>query len=155
MRKQKFSIIILVLTGIITLLGSVYLSYAEPRSYTLVCQGGGKMYAAYLRGMGYVINLAINFKKSPFAASQHPPGPGQCAWIDRPLRQDEPDELVFISDNQYISQIDIFPLGKYRNIRIKGDDLKYLLYAVVYGRKFYVRCYNNGKGKLIITHVGP
>lgn len=128
---------------------------AEQPSFTLVCRGGGTMYAFYATRGPEKSYLRIYFKPSPYAGRRSAPGPGQCAWLDRTLTKDEPKKLEFYADNQYIVQLLISANGKAKIRHIKGNDLKYLIDAVSDSKIFYVHCYNDGRGYLRITKVGP
>jgi hypothetical protein len=124
-------------------------------SYTMVCRGGGAMRAFVWKTLpddrGWAIRLA--FQKSPHAASQQPPDPGQCAWVDRPINQQEPSELSW-SGSDYIFSLDVTQSAT-RITEIRGGRLGYLLDAVRLGNQFYVRCHNNRHGYFHITHFGP
>jgi hypothetical protein len=39
--------------------------------------------------------LIAHFSKAPTGADAQQPGPGQCAWLDRPVGPDEPSLLRF------------------------------------------------------------
>ncbi len=128
---------------------------AEQPSFTLVCRGGGMMYAFYATRGAENSYLEIHFQRSPYTGRRSAPGPGQCAWLDRTLTKDEPRKLKFFADNQYIVQLLIFTKGKAKIKEIRGNDLKYLIDAISDSKIFYVHCYNDGRGNLIITKVGP
>jgi len=99
-------------------------------------------------------DLFVHFEKASAGATQRQPGPGECAWVDRALRDSEPAKLQFTSDEQFISRLDITGTLKFKIVGVVGKDLKYLLDAVTSGDLFYVRC-RNTREELTITQVGP
>ncbi|NIO49761.1 MAG: hypothetical protein GTN73_10060 [Candidatus Aminicenantes bacterium] len=134
---------------------------ADQKSYPMVLRGGGNMIANYARGSGGTV-LNITFERSPYAANQRQPGPGQCAWLDRPLSTDEQLLLQYKSKNNKITALKI----KRGNIQVEkyegnagGRDLKYLIDAIHNGQIFYVHATKAktpwGSFYLKITRVGP
>jgi len=65
-------------------------AYAKSSAYVLECRGGGEMNATVYKNGEVAIK---GFRSARTAASARPPGPGECAWLDRPMRRDEPKEL--------------------------------------------------------------
>jgi hypothetical protein len=112
------------------------------------------MRAVYGPRRGGGVDLWIHFEKATTGATQRQPGPGECAWIDRALRDSEPAKLLFRSDEQYISRLDIMGTSRFKIEGVVGRDLRYLLDALTTGTVFYVRC-RNTVGELTITRVGP
>ena len=95
----------------------------------------------------------IHFVKAPKAAGQHAPGPGQCAWLDRPITNTEPAVLVFQRKGRNpIWQLD-FSLG---NVALKSADSKEfsLLNAVHKGEQVILKAKRDGD-VFKITKVGP
>ncbi len=141
----------------------------QPRSYRLECRGGGRMSANYYPGSGSH-RLEIHFDKAPRAARQRPPGPGQCAWVDRPVAQDEPWWLTwrFDASEQTLQRLMFGARGgntglsllpnttKYVSgliMEVQGRQLQRLIAAVHRGRPFAVDCYNDRRGKFRVTAV--
>ena len=154
MVKREFLAFSAVL-GIVALWCLVPWSYgAEPTSFTLVCRGGGNMRAVYGPRRSGGSDLWIYFERASTGATQRQPGAGQCAWVDRALRETEPAKLQFTGEDQYISRLDITGTSKFKIVGVVGKDLEYLLEAVTSGDLFYVRC-RNTRQELTITRVGP
>ena len=153
--KKGMALGISVLLGIVALWILAPWGYgAEPSSFTLVCRGGGSMRAVYGPRRSGGSDLWIYFEKASSGATQRQPGAGECAWVDRALRETEPAKLLFTGDDQYISRLDITGTSKFRIVGVQGNDLKYLLEAVTSGDLFYVRC-RNTRQELTSTRVGP
>jgi hypothetical protein len=97
----------------VLLLATQTLAFAgEKEWYPMVCRSGPGMYAYYhnyTEGEGSM--LRIKFKKASVGASQRDPGPGECAWLDRPISPDEPSLLWRHCKNQKISVLQIDPNG--------------------------------------------
>ena len=68
---------------------------AEPEPYPLVCRGGGAM-TLLVRDEGEGPQFIARFARAPRGASAAPPSAGECAWLDRPVSNDEPDRLFFL-----------------------------------------------------------
>jgi hypothetical protein len=130
---------------------------AIAKSYPMVCKGGGEMVANFshvkARGGFHSTSLAIEFKKSPAAASVREPAPGQCAWVDRPLSGEEPTSLAYSPGS---GQDFFFELRKdgWRLEKSEDAGLEQLLKALRNGEKFYVRCHREG-GFLKVDSIGP
>jgi hypothetical protein len=79
-------------------------------------------------------HVRVDFAPGTAAASDTPPGPGQCTWLDRGFRSGEPT-----------------------NMGLDGDlaATHYLVDAAFGASAFYVQAYNNGHGVMVITHIGP
>lgn len=134
---------------------------AQIRSYPMVCRGGGSMSAMYARVDGESI-VAITFERSPYADNQQHPGPGQCAWMDRPMSAEEQLELRYTNKKNRITnwtiKKDSIQVLKYEGNN-SGFDLKYLIEAVREGRLFNIQAARAktdwGSSYLKITRVGP
>lgn len=148
-------------------LGLAGAAAADPPSYTLLCRGGPSMtlnmaHDVFAGGALGRSQLAIDFQRAPQGADSAAPGPGQCAWRDRPLNNAEPTSLF-----QYAE-------GTEASIRFGGDgristdsrgyrlaaegrepaasDWTYLMSQILNGTPFSVEAYNAGAG-LAITRV--
>lgn len=136
-------------------------AFASNKSYPMVLRGGGNMTAHYARGSGETV-LNITFERAPYGANQQQPGPGQCAWLDRPLSPDEELFLQYKSKNNKITvlkiQKGIIQVDKYEGSS-GGHDLKYLIDAIHKGELFNVHVTRAktpwGSPYLKITRVGP
>lgn len=131
--------------------------FAKDQSFTMVCQGGGGMTAVFDRKIRFdnpdLYITTIHFAKAPKAAGQQAPGPGQCAWLDRPISSEEPALLVFQrKGNNPVWQLD-FSMG---NIVLKSADREEfaLLNAVHRGEQIIIKAKRDGD-VFRITNVGP
>ncbi len=75
---------------------------AKSPSYVLECRGGGGMYASVHKVGSVQIR---GFRSARAAASARHPGPGECAWLDRPMRRDEPKQLWYPRRNSPIESV--------------------------------------------------
>ncbi len=99
-------------------------------SYTLICKSGGDMVAEVRAGA----QVKIEFQGGTDAASNTPPSPGQCSWLDRGFRQGEPTVLAVAGDAAHAT---------------------YLVDALIRGETFYAHVYNDGQGSMKVTRIGP
>jgi len=131
-------------------------------SYVMVCRGGGDMsFSFYQTGR---VPLTIGAKGGTVGASQRPPEPGECTWVDRGMREGE--ECVpstrylqlkidadVVGPKPYINEI-VFQYGRmkiwYRNKKI-GD----LIDAITNGKIFYLRARRKAPHKFEVTKIGP
>jgi len=63
---------------------------AKSPSFVLECRGGGEMNATVYKNGEVIIK---GFRSARTAAKAQSPSSGECAWLDRPMRRDEPKEL--------------------------------------------------------------
>jgi hypothetical protein len=141
----------------------------HPGAYRMECRGGGRMHANYYPS-GEAVQLKIHFAKARAAARDRPPGPGECAWLDRPVHPDEPFWLRwrFSRRDQGIGRImfgsaDGVPgLGLQPSrsddvpgliMETTGRPLAPLIEAIHRGRPFAVECYNDRQGGFVVTRV--
>lgn len=141
----------------------------HPRAYRLECRGGGEMHANYYPH-GETVYMEVHFLKAQAAAQVALPGQGECAWMDRPIGEAEPYwlEWRFSSSEQRIDRImfgsrDGVPgIGLEPSnsenppgliMEVDGRQLGTLIGAIRNGDRFAVECYNNGKGKFIVTRL--
>lgn len=136
---------------------------AEPKSYKLMCRGGGNMdaMATAQRGRATTDTFTITFEKSSTGALTTQPGPGQCAWLRRPLNDLEPNKLRYISNGaatvnswvvSYMNRIN--SRGISTGFRVLSRDAEYLINKVISGEIFYVHIYNVNNHYMRITKVG-
>ena len=123
--------------GLSTVLMQPHPTYAgEPRSYPMTCRAGGGMQAQLVMLDNGSAALTIRFKKGTAGASA-----GQCAWIDRGMRSNEPNELKL-----YVEHVKSMRMSCARAVcRYVGSrdrHLDYLMNAVVKGEPFQVHVYN-------------
>jgi hypothetical protein len=126
-------------------------------SYPMVCKGGGEMVANFshvkARGGFHGTSLAIEFKKSPAAASVREPAPGHCAWVDRAISAEEPSSLAYSpgSGQDFFFE---FKGDSWRLTKTEDTGLEQIMKALRSGEKFYIRCRREG-GFFKINSVGP
>ncbi len=65
---------------------------AKSPSYVLECRGGGRI-TARIFNIGDI--KIFGFRRAKLAASAQPPGPGECAWLDRPMNNKEQLHLYY------------------------------------------------------------
>jgi hypothetical protein len=146
-----------VLIVCLVFLAVIHASLAAPKSYPLVCKGGGEMEASFshvkAKGGFHGTSLAIKFQKSRAAASSSEPAPGQCAWLDRPISAEEPSSLAYApgagQDFSFTLKGDKWTLAD-----TEDEGLKHILNKMRRGDLFYLRCHREG-GFLKVDHVGP
>jgi hypothetical protein len=125
-------------------------------SYPMVCRGGGGITVNITHQMR---RLTIRFRSARVGAATRQPGPGECAWLDRPLRSNEPRLLTYWANKNQLN-ITISSDRRLLGLSVDGDQRsrhwRELFQAVMNGRVFYVRAYNErNPAWLIITRVGP
>jgi hypothetical protein len=141
----------------------------HPRTYRMECRGGGDMTANYYP-RGETVELEIYFSKARSAAEDRRPGPGECAWMDRPVGPGEPARLRwrFSRSEQGIERIMLgsnagraagaLPANRGDRVlglvmEVDGGRLKALIEAIDRGRAFAVACYNDGAGSFVVTSM--
>jgi len=127
---------------------------SSQQGYLLVCRGGGDLYFNYLPSSEFAQGpqLLITFKKGSRGVGQNweersSLGPGQAAWLDRRVGDDEP-ERILLTDQQgfWIS---------WTNGRIFGANPAFLLTLLDPNKfqSFYV--VRDSKGNFLVTQIGP
>lgn len=148
--KRAASTVLLLAAGLVGCLWVTTAFAAE--SYTMVCKGGGGMWIQHWNAPRST--LEIHFSRASVAASRGEPGPGQCAWVDRPIRLDEPDWMS-------LGPLDYNPLGRLRidasgiSVISSSGSAMTIINAVKSGSVFYVRARNSRRGYFEVTHIGP
>lgn len=156
MKRHVFWLISLtILAGL-----SVQTQAAEHQSYPLFCKGSKAMKLELYPGRDSV-HVNLSFKKGTRAVSQGLNG-GECTWSDRGMSQAEPAMLMFEVEGVYLSMT-VGP-GDAVAMKVQGivsggdaraDALERILNAVRSGREFQVHVYNNKRGALQVTKLGP
>lgn len=146
--KRKMFSGIFVSAVLLIVFGNAPSIYGDQQSYTLVCRGGGTMEGSYLNTPSRH-SFSVTFNKSAYSSSKRQPQQGECAWIDRPLRENEPSSLFIPSLSREI-RISL----KFSSAGARVDEgigsgitgppqqrliLESLLYAITKGNIFYVR----------------
>ncbi len=116
----------------ITSLGNLALA---DQSYPMICQGGAGMYgpvdALTLDGKTSA-RIKLTFKRGQTARN---PLPGECVWMDRAIRSDEPNRLSYLTaGNQSVSIT-------HNGIVSGNGPVKYLIDGLVQRKYFYVHVY--------------
>lgn len=128
-------------------------------THPMMCRGGGAMTAmiTFTQQQAHVTShIVISFRKSPVAASARPPGPGECAWLDRPISPKEPFAL-WRSQGGHLLPIEQLQIraGSVHILR-EGSDLAPVLQAVRRGTIFHVHArLNTSHNRFAIVRVGP
>ncbi len=135
MKRNDFQIFFLV---ILFFSAAALVPAVLAESYPMACRGGGAMHG-YLNATGGRTILVIDFRK---ANNHQNLQPGECAWVDRPIRSDEPSTLTYSISSSSIKAIVSF--GKVEFQIQANKDLQTLLDAIQNGKNFHVYCENVG-----------
>ncbi len=125
-------------------------------SYLLVCRGGGDLYFNYTPFSNFSPNpqVWITFKRGAQGVGQnweqrHSLEPGQAAWPDRGIGEGEPERLILTDVKEFSitwTRDQVMGLSSVLNyLSVLRDPNKF--------QSFHV--FNDGKGNLIVTRVGP
>ncbi|KAA3629589.1 MAG: hypothetical protein DWQ09_04950 [Proteobacteria bacterium] len=152
MKRMAFMMVLV--TGLVFPPGASKAIAAE--SYPLVCRGGGAMTTSYTIWRGGEQAFRIRFAKARQGAGARQPAPGECAWVDRPLNNNEPAYLEFYTERGFRG-IDLEMQGSNLVAKSYGHEVvRYLSQAIGKQQLFYVRAFNErGKNRLRITRTGP
>jgi|GEM_PF-1324291 len=134
---------------------------AESRSYPMLCKGGGDTSVSIdtlARADG--LSLKIGIKKSSRPATSGL-NAGECAWMDRGINPDEPGTIAIEFSDVYAQAYmrvntggDNYRLSFYGN-GTKVAEINRLIDSIKQGREYQVHAYNNKRGQLVVTRVGP
>jgi hypothetical protein len=101
------------------------------------------------------VTVLVNFRWSNRAASQAQPAAGQCAWLDRGGRYNEPVGFrVGFPKNIHII---VNGSGQIQRLSPAGEESApgvNLVRDILAGRLFYLHAYAQG-GWLVVTRLGP
>lgn len=133
-------------------------AHAEPKSYPLMCRGGGIM-----KGTFWPKGIKFQFTGGSQGAGARPPQPGECTWLDRGFRPGEPREIVWHDRDLDGLMVNFDAQGRLNSLEIKGkasDKYKYLFNSIRNGSVFQIHAYNaTCRGSkcpfLSTTKVGP
>jgi hypothetical protein len=156
-----------ILTGLVLVAGGLWSSPAlSAESYPMVCRGGPSM-SMRLTFMypGENVDVKVFFVAARSAANRSQPGPGECAWLDRPLNAKEPRILKFRENHPITTlsltadgPIDGFPGGSLLPGQMVWDNrrekTKYIYRALTRGEIFYIHARNKGS-YFEVTRFGP
>lgn len=141
--------------SLILLASSTAYAMAE---YPMQCTGGGEMFANYYPEANYI---EVHFMKAPQGANAATPGPGECAWMDRPINDAEPfwfrfdlpssehiDRIILgpgtggVMDVQIPVTVDSRPVGVV--MEVQGNALSTLINAMISGGRCTMQSSNEG-----------
>ena len=133
-------------------------AHAEPKSYPLMCRGGGTM-----KGSFWEKGIKFQFIGGSQGAGARPPQPGECTWLDRGFRPGEPREIVWHDRDLDGLMVNFDAQGRLNSLEIKGKaspKYKYLFDSIRNGSVFQIHAYNaTCRGAkcpfLSTTKVGP
>ncbi len=98
------------------------------------------------------LTVFIVFQKAESGAEGSAPGPGQCAWIDRPVSTGEPSRLFYRTRGEHLRNVS-FRGTSYSYLRTSNNATSNWLRAVLTGQSFTVYAYNDGRGALVVSSV--
>ena len=169
MNERTQSLITLMIIGLAFAAQSA--SAQQTRSYLLTCKAGenaieidNRLEQSKLSSPVTSAHIRYTFKRSRGAASAGL-APGQCAWADRAVRDNEPALLRFrFHDARLVPWI--FQVSEeYRvTFQVRGSgqtpspgqrQLSEFIRAYQRGTEFQVHVYSDGEGALIVTRYGP
>lgn len=135
---------------------------AAKQSFPLVCQGGGAMKAmAREEWRTARAKVVITFRKARYKASERAPGPGECAWLDRPIANNEPAELRYDESIRNRSRGGLGIRIEHSKARLVYWELpiQSVLHAIYEGKEFRVHVYRTHEAGALgnyftITRVG-
>ena len=147
---------------------------AASKDYTLVCNGRGTaaVFEPHHPMFGGKPTIQVAFGKARDAASRQKPGPGQCAWVDRPLSPAEPSVFYFRNASNPVTRVRVstvetsavlYPVSLARQMPHGGLQSRaaqpiVLLDAIHRGQLFYIQVHTEqvrGRAALIMTRFGP
>jgi hypothetical protein len=127
MLSTNFSLsLAVVATAATAMILAVAPAEATPRSYQLICKGGGAMVAT-IKSNG---TIALRFSPGSEAGVVQA---GQCTWVDRGFREGEPNLLSLAGDR---------------------EGTTYILNGLLSGDRFYAHVYNDNNGRMVVTRTG-
>jgi hypothetical protein len=136
------------------------LAPSTPRIYPLVCKGGEDLSFSYEASsdLSTKPHVQIQFKKAPWGVGHNGERlwnlkPGECAWVNRSIRDSEPDALLFKYPVLPPSAFSIqwTPAGA-MTLKHAPGYLHALKSSQRYPQSFLA--YNDGAGHLVVTKWG-
>lgn len=142
---------------------------AEPKSYPLTCRGGGDMRFMFWTDDDWDTRFRVYFRRAAKSAAEQPVPPGHCAWLDRPIGANEPDNL-WIKIKNVIPKPTISADGRvvkfdYGWAATSGERdrenipvMKYVVDSILQGQTFQVHGYakSDANGRyILVTRIGP
>ncbi len=142
--------------AIILVLVSMFPSIAASvTSYPIVCRGGGSLYFDYtpFSNFSQSPQIWITFKRASQKVganweNAYALKPGQCAWLDRPVSNSEPDRII-------VKNVKDFSISWTQgNVMGISSGLTYLNVLREANNIQSFDVYNDGQGNFIVTSVG-
>jgi hypothetical protein len=120
------------------------------QSYEMGCMPGGSMQLVYGQN-----KIKISFSKASAGGKTAMPGPGQCAWFDRPINASEPSTMEMSVSTPQVKGIVMNSSSSSISLPIwdAEEPLGFFLRAFYNKKLFTVYCYNEGS-VLRITRTG-
>jgi hypothetical protein len=112
----------------------------KKKSYTLSCCAGGNLNLTYTQ----YSQLNIRFKSAKKGTRYAPLKQGECSWIDRAFRANEPQKICQSNVNDVV-----FKTTKQR-IKISSKKAPYIS-KIKSGGIFSLKVYNNNHGCMVVT----
>lgn len=147
-----------IVSGLIACL--VSMAYAQqPKGYPLMCKGGGDYTIQMLSGVENASPMNYTFKKGSRAATAGLQ-PGECAWMDRGFRGNEPAVISFdfkgVRANTNIRRTNgtVNPYFQYAGSNPGKGQLQNIIMKIIGGGEFQVYVYSDGR-VLKVTKIGP
>ena len=145
---KQFSTWIVLLFSLASALGR-----ADSPSYPMICQGGPGMYGPVdsiaLQGQA-TAKIMVTFKRGQTARN---PLPGECVWLDRAIRPEEPNRFSFIATGSQSLFV------THNGLSTGTGPLKYLMDGLTQRKYFYVHVYQVSvptfEPFFKVTHLGP
>ncbi len=155
-----------------TTLATARNAQAAPQNYTMVCNKVAATYQSHDPWFHGKPTIRVYFERAPFAASQQKPGPGQCAWVDRPVSESEPGLFFFKNAENPVKGVKVTTEGAQAYIMGPGRVAQLpnggqrshmaqnllLLDAAAKGTLFYVQVHSEqvkGRNTLVMSRFGP
>jgi hypothetical protein len=125
------------------------------KGFPLVCRGGGDLHFTYtpFSNLSQQPQIWITFERALGAAGANWENiteiqPGQCTWLDRPVSQDEPNQIALLNVRHFSIQ---WQRGQVAGISSELAHINTLLDSNRY-QSFEVN--NNGNGFFIVSAIG-
>ncbi len=127
---------------------------AKSPSYVLECRGGGRMNARIYDAGSITI---FGYRRAKSAASVQPPGPGKCAWLDRPMNKYEQLNIDYIRSKLPFRHV-VVNSSKTTFLWKRNYPITTVLRAIRRNKLFFVHVRKKRVGNhwtLRIVRVGP
>jgi len=157
------------LSGVVLAALAVLPARAEAQGFPLVCRGGPEMtiearFEQIIGGQTGTI-ITVTFRPAAQASGLSEPGPGECAWRDRPLNSAEPTTITMVAPGIGFS-FDIDGSGRIKErdggpmLILGGQSVAErqgftrVVMSILRGQPFTVQVSNNGQ-TLMVSAVLP